>query len=121
LIKTIWNIFGALFVFLGALGVFLPLLPTTPFILVAAFCFARGSATFYDWLLGHKTFGPLIINWNQHGVVSKGAKVSAIIFMVVAVAITLYLDVPDHVLWIQVGVLSLVAIFLLTRPSHPKN
>ena len=105
---------------LGVLGVLLPLLPTTPFILVAAFCFARGSEAFHSWLLDHKIFGPLIKNWHDHRAVSRGAKVSAVVFMVIAVVITICLDVPAYILWIQIGVLSLVAIFLLTRPSYPE-
>jgi uncharacterized membrane protein YbaN (DUF454 family) len=121
LAKLVWNILGGLFVLLGALGVILPLLPTTPFMLLAAFCFARGSEKFHSWLINHQTFGPLINNWNEHGVVSIGAKASAIIFMLLAVGISMYVSVPPYVLWAQIGVLSLVALFLLTRPSKSKN
>jgi uncharacterized membrane protein YbaN (DUF454 family) len=117
----LWNISGGFFVLLGAIGVVLPLLPTTPFILLAAFCFARGSEKFHSWLLDHQTFGPLIYNWNEHGVVSVRAKASAIIFMLFAVGLSIYISVSAYVIWIQVGVLSLVALFLLTRPSKPKN
>ncbi len=119
--KILWNILGGFFVLLGAIGVILPLLPTTPFILLAAFCFARGSEKFHSWLLDHQTFGPLIHNWNEHGVVSGGAKASAIIFMLFAVGLSIYISVPAYVLWVQIGVLSLVALFLLTRPSKPKD
>ena len=119
--KFVWNILGGFFVCLGAVGVLLPLLPTTPFMLLAAFCFARGSEKFHVWLLNHQTFGPLIHNWNEHGVVSGGAKASAIIFMLIAVGLSVVISVPAYVLWIQIGVLSLVALFLLTRPSKPKN
>ncbi|UTW55753.1 YbaN family protein [Kordiimonas sp. SCSIO 12610] len=119
--KLIWNILGGVCVFLGILGVILPLLPTTPFVLLAAFCFARGSDVFHDWLLNHKVFGPIISDWNNHGVVSRKAKTSAIIFMAFAVGLAVYFNVPAFVLIIQIAILSGVAIFLLTRPSSAED
>ena len=71
---------GAGFVCVGlaALGVFLPLLPTTPFLLVAAACFARSSPRFYRALLGNRVFGPLIRDWREHRAVPLRAKLMAI-------------------------------------------
>jgi uncharacterized membrane protein YbaN (DUF454 family) len=63
---------------LAALGVFLPLLPTTPFLLVAAACFARSSPRFYRALLGNRVFGPLIRDWREHRAVPRHAKLMAI-------------------------------------------
>jgi uncharacterized membrane protein YbaN (DUF454 family) len=69
---------GLLCVGLAALGVFLPLLPTTPFLLVAAACFARSSPRFYRALLDNKVFGPLIRDWREHGAIPLRAKVLAV-------------------------------------------
>ena len=69
---------GFLCVGLAALGVFLPLLPTTPFLLVAAACFARSSPRFYRALLGNRVFGPLIRDWREHRAVPLRAKLMAI-------------------------------------------
>jgi hypothetical protein len=69
---------GFLLVGLAALGVFLPLLPTTPFLLVAAACFARSSPRFYRALLGNRVFGPLIRDWREHRAVPRRAKLMAI-------------------------------------------
>jgi len=71
---------GAGFVCMGlaGLGVFLPLLPTTPFLLVAAACFARSSPRFYRALLGNRVFGPLIRDWREHRAVPLRAKLMAI-------------------------------------------
>ena len=56
---------GSLAVALGTLGIFLPLLPTTPFLLLAAFCYARSSRRFYDWLLTNRWFGAYIRNYRE--------------------------------------------------------
>ena len=65
--KTLLIICGFLFVGLGTLGIFVPVLPTTPVILLAAFCFSRSSPRLHDWLTGHAMFGPLIANWRERG------------------------------------------------------
>ena len=58
--RVIWLIAGSISLGLGLLGVFLPLLPTVPFVLLAAFCFARSSERLHDWMLEHPKFGPAI-------------------------------------------------------------
>ncbi len=69
---------GLLAVALGTLGIVLPLLPTTPFLLLAAACFMRGSDRLYRWLMGHKWFGPYIRNYREHRAVTLRAKVVAL-------------------------------------------
>jgi len=66
-IRVIWLIIGMLALALGGLGVVLPLLPTTPFILAAAFAFANSSDRLHQWLVDHNIFGPLIVNWQLYG------------------------------------------------------
>lgn len=102
---------------IGAIGVVLPLLPTTPFLLVAAYAFARSSERMHNWLHEHQTFGPLISNWHRDGSIDRGAKRMAIIVIVATPVITWLLDAPPWVLACQVVVLSASAIFILTRPS----
>ena len=65
LTRRIWTILGSLFLGLGILGAFLPLLPTTPFLLLSAACYARGSERFYNWLLNNRWFGNYISNYRE--------------------------------------------------------
>lgn len=103
---------------LGALGVVLPILPTTPFVLLASVCFARSSPRFHRWLLGTRLFGPLIRNWEQNRSFSKRAKLSAIASIaVVGGASALW--VVDHfgARIAMVLVLATVATWIATRPT----
>lgn len=71
-----WVFFGVgwLMVAIGTVGVFLPLLPTTPFLIVAAGCFARSSPRFESWLLAHRTFGPILVAWRERGAIPRKGK-----------------------------------------------
>jgi uncharacterized membrane protein YbaN (DUF454 family) len=64
-LRAVWLLGGALALATGVVGIFLPLLPTTPFVLLAAFCFARGSPRWEAWLLAHPRFGPLVRDWRE--------------------------------------------------------
>ncbi|MEO1045552.1 MAG: YbaN family protein [Pseudomonadota bacterium] len=116
-LRLFWFMIGAFALSLGAIGVFLPLLPTTPFVLLAAFAFARSSQRFHEWLLQHRIFGPLIADWRDHGAISRKAKTLSIISMITVLAVSLALAVPQTVIIIQLVVLSAAALFILTRPS----
>ena len=65
---------------LGIAGIVLPLLPTTPFILLASACFMRGSPAFHRWLHEHKTFGPMLENWHKHRAVTRKVKQRGAVF-----------------------------------------
>ena len=69
---------GFIFVGIAALGMFVPLLPTTPFVLLAAGCFAKSSDKWHQWLLSSKTFGPIIKNWRENRCISYSTKIVAI-------------------------------------------
>ncbi|MBO9686453.1 YbaN family protein [Roseateles chitosanitabidus] len=83
-----WLIAGGLSLLLGVIGIFLPLLPTTPFVLLAAFCFARGSARCEAWLVGHPRFGPMVVQWRANRAVPLRAKQMAWGMMAVSSAIS---------------------------------
>jgi uncharacterized membrane protein YbaN (DUF454 family) len=119
--RVLWVIAGAIALALAALGIFLPLLPTTPLVLLAAFCFARGSQRAHRWLLEHRVFGPIVMDWQRHRRVSRRVKGTAIALVVLAFAfswVALPSSVLGRVILVTVG-LALV-IFLVTLPSGPR-
>jgi uncharacterized membrane protein YbaN (DUF454 family) len=93
-LRVVLLVLGFLFVGLAALGVVLPLLPTTPFLLLAAACFARSSARFYRALLGNRIFGPLIRDWREHGAIPRRAKILAITVMLSVMTATALFAIP---------------------------
>lgn len=85
------KVVGILFVALAVLGVFLPILPTTPFLLVAAACFAKSSPKLQKKLLENKTFGPIIHDWQTNRSISAKAKRTALITMLLSLCLSAYL------------------------------
>lgn len=119
--KVAWVALGFVCVVAGVIGIFLPLLPTTPFLLLAAFAFSRGSARLHAWLLDHPKLGPPIHNWQAYGAISTRAKVLALASMVVLLLISYLLAVPQWALGAQGAVLIGVSLFILTRPRPPNR
>jgi len=102
---------------LAALGVVLPLLPTTPFVILAAYFASRGSPAFAAWLEQHQTFGPAIEQWRQRRAVPLKAKLLALAMMMASWSMLLLLGSPALGLTISGLFLLAVAIYLMTRPS----
>lgn len=117
----IWLLVGSLALLLGAIGVALPLLPTTPFVLVAAFAFAKSSDRLHDWLLEHRIFGQLIKDWRRYGAISRSAKIAGILSIIAVIVMSLLLGAPTHAIVIQLVVLSASALFIVTRPLPPED
>ncbi len=117
--RLTWLVVGCLALALGALGIALPLLPTTPFILVAAFAFAQSSEKLHQWLLDHNVFGPLIDNWRRHGAISRRAKIASVVSMIAVLVISLAMALPAAVIIAQLVVLGAAAVFILSRPEPP--
>lgn len=117
--KLLWLVLGCLAVALGLLGVFLPLLPTTPFMILAAACFARSSDRLHDWLLRHPLFGPMIRDWRAHRAIPRRAKIAALTAMALAFGLSLALGVKLWLLLIQAAVLLLMGSWIWTRPEPP--
>ncbi len=119
LLRLFWIVLGCLAIGLGVLGIFLPLLPTTVFLLIAAFCFARSSPRLHDWLVEHPTLGPPIINWREYRAISQRAKVLAVSTMGVVLVAGLVFGLSAWLLTLQAVVMAGAALFIVTRPSPP--
>ena len=119
--RLLWMIAGLIALALGFIGVVLPLLPTTPFLLVAAYAFARSSPKLEAWLVNHKHFGVLIRNWQRDGSIGKRTKISAAVVMALTFVLSVVLGASNMVLIIQAIVLTGAATFVLTRPDGPRE
>jgi uncharacterized membrane protein YbaN (DUF454 family) len=119
--RWLWLLAGVVLVATGAIGVILPLLPTTPFLLLAAYCFARSSPALHDWLLNHRTFGPLISNWDQYGSIDPRSKRIAVGVILLTPIIAILVGAPWWALAAQIVVLFFAASFILTRPNPPRQ
>lgn len=118
--RTFWLAIGLTATGLGLIGVVLPLMPTTVFLLVAAYAFARSSPRLHGWLTEHPRFGPVILDWHEHGSIDRKAKLMAVAVMALTLLVSWLIGVGDLVLGIQAAVLGAVAVFILTRPSGPR-
>ncbi|EMI5489103.1 DUF454 family protein [Providencia stuartii] len=97
-------------VILACLGVVLPVLPTTPFLLLAAWCFSRSSPRFHHWLLYRSWFGSYIRHWQTYKGLPKGAKPKAIIVILVTFTISIWVV---SFWWLKLGLFALLCWLLI--------
>lgn len=108
---------GLFMVALGIIGAFLPILPTTPFLLVALACFSRSFPRLEAWLLDHPRFGPPLHNWRRSGAISGHAKAIAVASMALSYVFFLVMSPVGLPLRLLVlAILCACALFVLTRP-----
>lgn len=119
LIRGIWLLIGWGALTLGVIGIALPVLPTTPFVILAAFAFGNGSPRLQKRLHDHATFGPIIADWNATGAIAPKYKAIAIIMMTAALALSIGLGMRPLVITIQAICMVGAAAFVLSRPNGP--
>lgn len=117
--RVLWLILGFAALVSGIIGIALPLWPSTPFLLLAAFAFSRGSERLHRWLHEHPWFGPPIRQWQEHRAVSRSSKVAGLALLVIAFISSLLFGVPWWALAAQLSILLPVSYFLVTRPEPP--
>lgn len=115
--KVIWFVIGLVALLLGGLGVFLPILPTTPFIIVAAFAFGKSIPAWRRWLLNNKTFGPIIENWEETGAIAPRYKALAVTMMLAALALSFYMSIKPVIIAVQALCMLAAFVFIITRPN----
>lgn len=119
LFKALYFMVGCLLFIVGFIGIFVPVLPTTVFMILALWMFSKSSQRFHDWLYYHKLFGPSLQRWSQYRVIPISAKVIAITTMSVSfLYISIFVVLP---VWLYLttglGMLT-VAWYIISKPSH---
>ena len=115
--RVLWGLGGVTSLGLGTVGIFLPLLPTVPFVLLAAFCFSRSSDRLHDWLVAHPIFGPSIEDWRRNGSISKRGKYLATLSIALVFGLSVGLKLAAWLLITQALILSAVLVFIWSRPT----
>ena len=120
-VRALFLVLGTFFVGMGIAGAVLPVLPTTPFLLLAAACYARGSVRFYNWLLNHRVFGPTIVEWRRHRSIPWRTKLLAIAMMATTLGISIVFFVPGA--WLKAALAAfgvLLAVWMYRIPSRDR-
>ncbi len=121
LVRRAWLALALFFIGLGSVGVVLPLLPTTPFLLLAAMCASRSSPALHAWLYSHRRFGPLLRDWRDHRAIRPRAKITALV--IIALSWTwMWVSVePLYARLAATGLMAFGVVFLATRPHGPRR
>ena len=118
LYRPVLFVLGSISLFLGAAGLFLPVVPTTPFIIVSAFCFARSSPRLHEWLRNHRWFGPPLRDWEDGGAMRRSTKIFVTLMLLSSLIYPLFIG--EFNWWLRGGYIALVAgalLFIWTRPD----
>ena len=118
MIKKIHLVLGLLFFAIGVIGIFLPLLPTTPFLLLASYFFSRGYPPLHRYLINHHLFGPPIRDWEKSGAIRLKYKCLATAMIFASVAYLLSKEnIPVAAKFTSVAIISIGLIYIWTRPN----
>ena len=118
LLRAVFLLLGLGFAGLGFIGAFLPVLPTVPFLIVAAGCFARSSRRLEMWLLDHPRFGPLLRDWRERGAIPRHAKHMALGGTLLGFVLFVGFSSPGWLLIAAVaGLMGSGLVFVFTRPD----
>jgi uncharacterized membrane protein YbaN (DUF454 family) len=115
--KYFFIISGCISLGLGVAGIFLPLLPTTPFLLLASFCFLRSSSRLHKWLLGHKLFGSFIRSYLEHRTIPVKVKISALVLLWISIILTAFILGKIFLTLLLAGIAFGVSIHILSLRS----
>ena len=117
--RALFTGLGWLFFALGVVGVFLPVMPTTVFMIMALWAFANGSRRLHTWLYTHHKFGPSLQQWDRHRVIPVHAKIAAIGGMLISLTyVTLFSGAPHLAVVATVALMACGAVYVLSKPSR---
>jgi uncharacterized protein len=115
--RIFWLALGWCALAAGAIGAVLPVLPTTPFVILAAFAFGKASPRLQAWLERSRQFGPIIADWRANGAIAPRYKIISHVMMAAVFALSLWLSVPTWALTLQALCLLAASAFILSRPN----
>jgi uncharacterized protein len=116
-LRIVWIAGGTLSVGIGIAGLVLPLVPTTPFVILAAWCFARSSPELRERLVNSRMLGPSLRDWERERAIARRAKVSASVLFACLVVLSVALQFPTWIVALQALAAAGVLLFLWTRPD----
>lgn len=120
-VRALFFTAGVLSLLLAIAGVFLPVLPTTPLVLLAAACFARSYRPFHEWLVAHRHFGPLLREWHEHRSIPYRTKLTAIAMMATGLGASIVFAVEAPWLRITLAALGVaLGVYLYRLPSRDR-
>ena len=115
ILNKILVVTGTFFLIIGISGIFIPILPTTPFLLLAAACYARGSKNFYNWLINNKWCGEYIKNYREGRGIPLFVKIISITFLWITIAFSIFVIVINFLLQVILYIIAImVTIHILT-------
>lgn len=117
--RGFWFAIGCLALAAGAIGVVLPVLPTTPFVILAAFAFGKSSPRLQAWLENNAVFGPIIADWKANGAIAPRYKAISLIMMGAVFGLGIAMGFAPLVLIIQAIAITGASAFILSRPNGP--
>ena len=119
--KTVYLAVGWVSLALGLIGALLPVMPTVPFVLVAFWAFSQSSPRLSRRLLSNPHFGPALRNWLRHNAIPRRVKYLTTLMMAGGCVMAWYLGAPLWALAAQIGICTIAAAYILTRPDPPST
>ena len=117
MLKYLFITFGTIFLGVGIIGVFVPILPTTPFLLLSAACYVRSSNRLYTWLINHKLFGKFVRDFRESRSISLRNKIISLLSMTLMITLSVFLFV--EVLYLKLILIILGVIGFIVILSIP--
>ena len=118
--KVVYLSLGLFFTLLGIIGAFLPIMPTTVFLIGALYCFTQSSPKLEHWLLTHPKYGSSLVAWRKHGAISKKVKCIACCSMLLSfIFVCLFATMPIPAYIGIAAFMGIGAYFVVTRPNLP--